>query len=109
FVFLNFVLAVEAVLLGTFVLMSQNRQNRAAAMRSELELQINLLAEQESTKALQMLRSICDHLGLRAAAKDPELQQLSQTTHVETLAKELEKARMEEEAKAAAGSAPAGG
>src|SRR5262245_48820089 len=44
YVFLNFVLAAEAVFLGTFVLMSQNRQNRQAEERAHLDLQISMLA-----------------------------------------------------------------
>jgi uncharacterized membrane protein len=93
YVFLNFVLAVEAVLLGTFVLMSQNRQNRQADLWLHVVLQISMLAEQESTKSLQMLKRICESLDLRDTAKDPELKQLIQTTQLETLARELEQAR----------------
>ncbi len=101
YVFLNFVLAVEAVLLGTFVLMSQNRQNRQADLWLHVVLQISLLAEQESTKTLQLLKRICERLDLGDAAKDQELKQLIQTTHLETLAHELEQAREPPEAGAA--------
>ena len=92
YVFLNFVLAAEAVFLGTFVLMSQNRQNHQAERRGAIEMQIGLLAEQEMTKTLQMLRRISEKLGLSEVAHDKELQQMIQTTHVEVLAKELQKA-----------------
>src|SRR5947209_4718239 len=37
YVFLNLVLAVEAVFLGTFVLMSQNRQSRQADQRANID------------------------------------------------------------------------
>src|SRR5205085_1269740 len=93
FVFLNFVLAVEAVILSTFVLMSQNRQNRQADQWAHLDLQVSLLAEQETTKMLQMLQSICERLNLPDAARDRELKEMIQKTHVEVLAEELEKAR----------------
>jgi uncharacterized membrane protein len=93
FVFLNLVLAVEAVFLGTFVLMSQNRQNRQEDQRAHLDLQIGLLAEREATKALQLLQKVCQHLGLEEAARDPELQQMLQTTRVKVLAEELQKVR----------------
>jgi uncharacterized membrane protein len=98
FVFLNFVLAVEAVLLGTFVLMSQNRQNRQADQWAHLGLQISLLAERETTKTLQLLQGVCEKLGLEEAARDPELQELIQTTHIQLLARELEKAREQDPA-----------
>ncbi|MCI0458156.1 MAG: DUF1003 domain-containing protein [Gemmataceae bacterium] len=109
YVFLNLVLAAEAVFLGTFVLMSQNRQNRQAERRASLDLQIGLLAEQETTKTLQMLSRICDRLGLEEVAHDRELQQMIQTTHVQTLAQELQKANDAGETSAAAEPmAPAG-
>jgi uncharacterized membrane protein len=65
-----------------------------------LSLQVNLLAEQEATQMLKMLRSICDRLGLQK--DDKELAEMIRTTHVEVLAQELGKAREEAEAEAAA-------
>jgi uncharacterized membrane protein len=97
FEFLNFALAVEAILLSTVVLMAQNRQGRATAEQAELHLQIGLLAEQESTKMLEMLRAIHTKLGLDAAAKDPELKEMIRTTQVEVIADELKRTRWEAE------------
>ena len=97
FAFLNFVLAVEAILLSTVVLMAQNRQGREATEQADLHLQIGLLAEQETTKMLQMLRDIHTKLGLGGAAKDPELKEMIQTTQVELIADELKRARAEGE------------
>jgi uncharacterized membrane protein len=93
FVFLNLVLAVEAVLLGTFVLMSQNRQNHLADQWAHVGLQVSLLAEQESTKTLRMLQQICERLGMTDAARDHELKEMIETTHLQTLVQELETAR----------------
>ena len=95
FEFLNFLLAVEAILLSTIVLMAQNRQGRAAVEQAELHLQIGLLAEQEATKMLEMLRAIHTRLGLDAAAKDPELRQMIRTTQVGLLSDELKRTREE--------------
>ncbi len=97
FEFLNFALAVEAILLSTIVLMAQNRQGRESAEQAELHLQIGLLAEQESTKMLEMLQGIHTRLGLDAAAKDPELKEMIQTTQVEVIADELKRTREEAE------------
>jgi uncharacterized membrane protein len=101
FTFLNLLLGVETVFLSTFVLMSQNRQNHQADRWAHLDLQVSLLAEQETTKMLQMLRQISDHLGLKQVARDKELREMVQTTHVEVLVEELDQAResAEEEAK----------
>jgi uncharacterized membrane protein len=106
FVFLNLVLAVETVFLSTFVLMSQNRQIHQSDRWAHLDLQVSLLAEQESTKMLQMLQQICDRLGLKQVTRDQELHQMMQTTHVEVLAEELEQARETLEEEAPPGGAP---
>src|SRR4029453_8683590 len=37
---------LEAIFLSTFILISQNRQNRMSELRNHLDLQINLLSEQ---------------------------------------------------------------
>jgi uncharacterized membrane protein len=105
FEFLNFALAVEAILLSTIVLMAQNRQGRESAVQTELQLQVGLLAEQETTKMLEMLRAIHARLGLDAAAKDPELKEMIQTTQVEVIADELKRTREEAEG---AGEKPVG-
>ena len=48
--------------------------------------QVSLLAEQETTKILQMQQAVCEHLGLRKVARDAELKEMVETTHVEVLA-----------------------
>jgi len=87
--FLTFVVSLEAIFLSLFILISQNRSNRQADARSHLDLQINLLAEQESTKMLQMLQSLCKHHHL-AIAEDVELESLIAPTKPAELLKELE-------------------
>jgi uncharacterized membrane protein len=64
FSFLTLVVSLEAIFLSIFVLLSQNRLTRQAEKRAHLDLQVNLLAEQESTIALQLLQRICEHLGI---------------------------------------------
>ena len=86
--FLTFAVSLEAIFLSLFILMSQNRSNRQADARSHLDLQINLLAEQESTKMLQMLQSLCTHHKL-PIAEDFEVENLKLPTHPDELLKEL--------------------
>ena len=93
FQFMNLVLAIETVFLSTFVLMSQNRQTRQADRWAHLNLQISLMAEQESTKMPQMLQKICGRLGLDKVASDKELKEMIEHTHVETLAGDIDQAR----------------
>ncbi|HVG06260.1 MAG TPA: DUF1003 domain-containing protein, partial [Thermoanaerobaculia bacterium] len=93
---LTLIVSAEGVLLAIFVLVSQNRMSRQANQRAHLTLQINLLAEQETTKLLQKAQAILDHLGIQQTAHDREIQHLSQDTHVETLVSELQKSLPEE-------------
>lgn len=63
---LTLVVSLEAIFLSTFILISQNRQQRAADRRNHLDLQVNLLAEQESSELISMVREIREHLGLKS-------------------------------------------
>src|SRR5687768_14770543 len=62
FILLNLTLSCLTAFAGPIILMSQNRQSRIADRRNQLDLQINLLAEQENTEMLRMLRLICERL-----------------------------------------------
>ncbi len=94
---IQLLIAVEALFLSAFVLMSQNRQNRQADHWAHVDLQISMLAEQETTKLLQMMQNICRYLGMEKAAHDQELKQMAQQVPVEALAEEVGKARQAEE------------
>ncbi|MFP5288687.1 MAG: DUF1003 domain-containing protein [Thermoanaerobaculia bacterium] len=88
---LTLIVSAEGVLLAIFVLISQNRMSRQANHRAHLNLQINLLNEQETTKLLQKVQSIVDRLGIEDPTKDPEIGRLIEDTHLEVLAEELRK------------------
>jgi len=68
--------------------MSQNRATMLADQRNHLDLQINLLAEHENTKMLQMLQAICRHHGLSIGA-DAEIAQLAERTEPKQVLKEI--------------------
>lgn len=80
FQLLTMVVSLEAIFLSTFVLISQNRLACASEKRAELDLQVNLLAEQKATKVLEMLDQITeqlDQVGSRFNFKpDPEVKAL---------------------------------
>jgi len=80
------VVSVEGVLLSTFVLMKQNRMQKRIDVRDQLNLQIDLLAEQEVTKSLQLLRAICRRLEIDEAQTDAELGEMVDTTSVDMIA-----------------------
>ena len=87
---LTMIVSLEAIFLSTFVLISQNRMAEMTDRRSDLDLQINLLAEYEITKILCITDAIADHLGLKEG-KDPELEQLKEEVSPERVLKEMEK------------------
>jgi uncharacterized membrane protein len=88
--FLTLVVSLEAIFLSLFILMSQNRSNRLADQRAHLDLQINLLAEHESTKTLELLQALCEHHSL-ACAKDPDVRELISQTKPGEILRELER------------------
>ena len=91
FTFLSMVVSLEGVLLATFVLIKQNRMSKRADQRAQLDLQINLLAEREGTKNLQLLQRLCQHFGMKEEEADAEIEELVQTTGIERLADELKR------------------
>jgi uncharacterized membrane protein len=95
---LQLLIAGEALFLSAFVLMTQNRQNRQADHWAHVGLQISLLAEQESTKALQMMESISRFLGMEKTAGDKELKQLTEQVPVAKLVEEVGKSLQPEDA-----------
>jgi uncharacterized membrane protein len=94
---LTLIVSAEGVLLAIFVLVSQNRMSRQANQRAHLNLQIDLLAEQETTKLLQKVQSLLDHFGVeRSPDVDREAERLSQETQVEALVGEIRKSLPDE-------------
>jgi|ERR1051326_1681728 uncharacterized membrane protein len=87
--FLTLVVSLEAIFLSLFILMSQNRAARQADQRAQLDLQINLLAETESTRILEMLKALCDYHGL-SIGHETEIEELAQPTEPKALVTELQ-------------------
>jgi uncharacterized membrane protein len=88
---LNLVVALEAVFLTSVVLMTQNHMTRLAERRGQLDLQVNLLAEQELTAMLHMLHGLCTHAGVHVAIRDERVQQLLTETDIRKIAVALDR------------------
>jgi uncharacterized membrane protein len=101
FSLLTLTLSIEAIFLGIFVLISQNRAARVSEKRSHLDLQLNLLSEQENTKMLMILEQIGHAVGVRAG---PEGKTLAQPTQPEALSEQIDRA--EESGEQTAAEAP---
>lgn len=85
---LTMIVSLEAIFLAIIVLISQNREAHVAELREEIDLQINVRAEQEITKMLIILDAIHDHLGL-PAEDDEELSMMKHRTNLDEIEKEI--------------------
>ena len=91
FTFLTLVVSLEAIFLSTFILISQNYDMRVSERRNQLDLQINLLAEQENTKSLQILERIAKKVGAHIG-DDPQVRALEEATRPDALVEQIEEA-----------------
>lgn len=58
FVWLQGLVGLGALIMGTIILITQNRQTKHAEQRSQLDLQVNLLAEQKAAKIVALLEEL---------------------------------------------------
>jgi uncharacterized membrane protein len=98
FPLLSAVLALEAVLLTSFVLIRQNAMDLQSERRNHLDLQINLLAEKEATSILKALGEIARKFDIDLTG-DTENSELAKDTRVENIARDLRSQRDEASAK----------
>ena len=96
FPLLSCLLALEAVLLTSFVLIRQNAMDLQSERRNHLDLQINLLAERETTVILKKLNSLAEQLGFDDG-DDRESRELAKDTPVESIARHLRSKEEEKE------------
>jgi uncharacterized membrane protein len=89
FSLLTMITSLEAIFLSIWILISQNQMSRQAERREHLDLQINLLAEQESTATLRIVRSIAEHLGIDPETSRPDAA-LVEETDIEGLATRMD-------------------
>ena len=87
---LTMIVSLEAIFLSTFVLISQNRMSVQAEHRADLDLHIDLLAEYELTRVLQMLDAIQVKMGIEND-HDAELTELESETKPEVVLAEIER------------------
>jgi uncharacterized membrane protein len=89
FSLLGTIVAIEAILLASIILMRQSRMSRRAEERDHLMLQVLILTEKEITAVLGMNRQIAGKVGLRQVADDKEIEQLSQHTSIDDVAQTI--------------------
>ncbi|OLP56976.1 hypothetical protein BJF92_20920 [Rhizobium rhizosphaerae] len=75
-VVLAMIASVEAIFLSTFVLINQNRMAAQDDARADLDLQVNLLNEHETTRLIAMVDAIARHLEV-APLPEPEIEEMT--------------------------------
>jgi uncharacterized membrane protein len=96
FAMLDTIVALEAILLASFILMRQQRMGRRADEREHLMLQVLLLTEKETTALLQINREMAEKFGMYAVARDRDVAALSQETSIEQVAETIRENLTEE-------------
>jgi uncharacterized membrane protein len=71
-VFLITAVSLEAIILTTIVLISQNRQSQISTLRDELQLQVELITEREITKILKLLNELLKERGIKLTDRELE-------------------------------------
>jgi uncharacterized membrane protein len=72
--------SLGALLTTTVVLITQNREAKLEKQRLELELQVNLLTEQKTTKLIRLLEELRRDLPMVKDRHDPEAAALQKPT-----------------------------
>jgi len=90
FILLNLALSFQAAYASPIIMMSQNRQSKLAERRNRLDLQINLLAEQETTVILRLLCQLCHKAGI--SIDDATIAALEQQTKADRVVRQIERA-----------------
>ena len=89
FALLQTIVAMEAILAASFILIRQSRLGRRSDERDHLMLQILMLTEKEITAVLGMDRHIATEMGLHKEANNPEVRELSQETSIDAVAQTI--------------------
>jgi len=90
FPILEMTVSLFAIILSVSVLINQNRQGIIEDIRNKVEFEVNVRAESEITKILNMLHDIQQHLGLDTG-NDKELEEMKAETDIKQIHDTLDK------------------
>lgn len=83
-------LALESILLASFILMRQARLGRRSDERDHLMLQMLILTEEEVTAVIGMNRQIAVKLGLGNVGADRDIRRLGEDTSIDEVAESIQ-------------------
>lgn len=84
------IIGLAALLIMIVLLIKQNRHDKIEERRAHLELQINLLTEQKTTKLINLIEELRRDLPMIKDRHDPELAAYQQTTDPEAVLASLD-------------------
>jgi len=90
-VVLAMIASVEAIFLGGFILISQNRMQAEADQRAELSLQMGLLAEHEITRMAELLDAMAEQMRVQRG-RGVEMEEVKQDVDPAKVAEAIEQA-----------------
>ena len=93
---LDTLVAIEAILLASFILMRQSRTSRRSDERDHLILQVLLLTEKEVTALLQVSRKMAAHHGMENVTRDRDLAALARETPIDEVAENIKESLPQE-------------
>jgi uncharacterized membrane protein len=97
FALLGTVVAMEAILLVSLILMRQSRMARRADERDHLMLQILLLTEKEVTAVIRINQQIAKEMGMMDIKNSKEIEQLGQQTSIDEVAQVIQRSLSEDQ------------
>lgn len=86
---LQMVVSLFAIILSVSVLINQNRQGKIEKIKQEVEFEVNVRAENEITKILNLLHEIHQQLGLNSN-EDIELEKMKETIDIKQIHQAIE-------------------
>ncbi len=89
FPILQMMVSLFAIVLSVSVLINQNRQGRIEKIRSQVEFEVNVRAESEITKILNMLHEVHQKMGLNTQ-NDKELEEMKEQTDIKQIHQTLD-------------------
>jgi uncharacterized membrane protein len=88
FVWLVTLVQLFSIVLSITILISQNQEERINEVRQQMDFEINVRAEQEITKILQMIAEIHAKLGI--VKVDKELEQMKEAISINEIKEDVE-------------------
>ena len=93
FPILEMSVSIFAIVLSVSVLINQNRQGHMDKIRQQVEFEVNVRAEAEITKMLNMLHAIEQKLGIDTSG-DTLLEEMKEVTNVKQIHKNIDEEGM---------------